>query len=266
MLAGWILRVRGWRLAYEGRIGPCVQHMEGAVAQMRRANDLRSAGQTDMILGRHLIELGAFERAEEVLRRQVAQAVAAELHHLAATARGNLADVRFRLGAVEEATELARRCVAELVEYGDVRMEGLSRYQLAELLLARGELEAAEAEARLACEGLTRYRPYRAIAEARLAVVLLARAKVDEALEVARRGMTSLATWSAPCEESCVRLVFAEALHASGDVEGARHAIAEARDRLLDRAASVSSPDAREGFLTRVAANARTLDLARAWG
>jgi hypothetical protein len=65
--------------------------------------------------------------------------------------------------------------------------------------------------------------------------------------------------------ESTVLLVHAEALAAAGEPAAAVAAIAAARARLQTRARRILDPDRRSGFLVRVADNARTLDLARAW-
>jgi hypothetical protein len=62
-----------------------------------------------------------------------------------------------------------------------------------------------------------------------------------------------------------VRLAHAEALHATGAHDAARHAIADARTRLLDIAQRIPDPDYRKSFLEHVPENARTLALARAW-
>jgi hypothetical protein len=62
-----------------------------------------------------------------------------------------------------------------------------------------------------------------------------------------------------------VRLAHAEALHATGAHDAARHAIAGARARLLAIAGKIADPDYKASFLTRVPENARTLALADAW-
>jgi hypothetical protein len=62
-----------------------------------------------------------------------------------------------------------------------------------------------------------------------------------------------------------VRLVRAEALHATGALDAARAAIADARTRLLAAADRIADPARRTGFLEDVPRNARTLALARAW-
>ena len=62
--------------------------------------------------------------------------------------------------------------------------------------------------------------------------------------------------------ESQVRLMIAEALHATGDAD-ARSSIRAARERLLARAAKITSPEWRTSFLENLPENARTLALAR---
>jgi hypothetical protein len=61
------------------------------------------------------------------------------------------------------------------------------------------------------------------------------------------------------------RLVHAEALHATGAHDAARHAIARARARLLAIADKIADPGYRASFLSGVPENARTLALAAAW-
>ena len=62
-----------------------------------------------------------------------------------------------------------------------------------------------------------------------------------------------------------VRLVHAEALHATGAHDAARHAIAEARAHLFTIAGRIPDPAYKQSFLENVPENSRTLALARAW-
>ncbi|MBX3274556.1 MAG: hypothetical protein KF729_30100 [Sandaracinaceae bacterium] len=57
----------------------------------------------------------------------------------------------------------------------------------------------------------------------------------------------------------------AEALHASGHEDEARAAIAEAAQRLRERALKIHDEGIRDTFLTRVPEDARTLALADVW-
>jgi hypothetical protein len=62
-----------------------------------------------------------------------------------------------------------------------------------------------------------------------------------------------------------LRLTHAEALHASGALDAARHAIADARARLWVIADKIADPGYKASFLAGVPENARTLALATAW-
>ena len=62
-----------------------------------------------------------------------------------------------------------------------------------------------------------------------------------------------------------VRLAHAEALHATGAHDAARHAITDARARLLAIADKICDPSYRHSFLHAVPENARTLALAQTW-
>ena len=64
---------------------------------------------------------------------------------------------------------------------------------------------------------------------------------------------------------SLLYLVHAEALLATGDRASARAAIGAAREKLLSRSLKIGDPGLRATFLERIAENARTLALARAW-
>src|SRR5262249_2744624 len=64
--------------------------------------------------------------------------------------------------------------------------------------------------------------------------------------------------------EELVRLVYAESLAAKGKRDEARVAIADARERMMERANRISSPRLRASFLA-VRECARTLELAATW-
>ena len=66
--------------------------------------------------------------------------------------------------------------------------------------------------------------------------------------------------------DSLIRLVFAECLHAAGEVDEAKQALGAAARRLRERGERISDKSWRQSFLENVPENARTLELARAWG
>jgi eukaryotic-like serine/threonine-protein kinase len=66
--------------------------------------------------------------------------------------------------------------------------------------------------------------------------------------------------------EALVRVVFAEALLASGDAAGAKAAAVAAKERLVARGAAIADPDFRRRFFEEVPEHARTMALARRLG
>jgi eukaryotic-like serine/threonine-protein kinase len=64
---------------------------------------------------------------------------------------------------------------------------------------------------------------------------------------------------------AAIRLVRAEALHATGAQDAARAAITEARSRLLAIAEKIEDPAYRRSFLEDIPVSARTFALARTW-
>jgi hypothetical protein len=100
-----------------------------------------------------------------------------------------------------------------------------------------------------------------------LSALRLAQGRAQEALAAAEEALTRETTIGG-CgmfRGAFVRLAHAEALHATGAYDAARHAIAKARARLLTIADKIADPDYRTSFLEHVPENARTLALASAW-
>ena len=146
---------------------------------------------------------------------------------------------------------------------GHARLEAGSRIYLAQILMLAGALDGALAEARSAVEQLREVAPpLRPFAYATLASIHLARLEHADALAASAEAVR---TGDGPIEagESLVRLTRAEALHASGQVEAARTAIAEAETRLRERAERINDEAYRRSFLERIPEHARTIELAR---
>jgi hypothetical protein len=102
---------------------------------------------------------------------------------------------------------------------------------------------------------------------ATLAALRLAQGRAADALAATEDAMACCAAMGG-CglfRSGFVRLVHAEALHATGAHDAARQAIAGARDRLFAIAGKIAEPSYRTSFLEAVPENARTLTLARAW-
>jgi eukaryotic-like serine/threonine-protein kinase len=213
--------------------------------------------------GLNLWCLGGPARARRFLEEV---AVADEVMGLASSLR------RFSLAwLLADAGDLdaARAVATGLAELGhaqhDVLHEGRGRWVLAEVLRRAGDLDGAEREidiSRALAVPLERPGVLGTLAQLRLA-----QGRADEALAAAR---DAIAQWAAVggCglfRGAFVRLAHAEALHATGDADGARRAIADARARLLAIAAKIPDLAYRQSFLDGVPENARTFALAREW-
>ena len=110
--------------------------------------------------------------------------------------------------------------------------------------------------------------PLHAYAQGVIAMVELLRGRTPEALHMAEKAISALAARGGAAEEGegLVRLAFAESLAATGDTEGARRALSIAKRRIEERAALLTRPAHRRGFVELVPEHRRTLDLAAHMG
>jgi tetratricopeptide (TPR) repeat protein/predicted Ser/Thr protein kinase len=263
-VAAQLQQLYAFRAVYAGDPGAGLEGFEGALAALESAGDRRTACTVRSNLGFIFAELGDFESAEEALRGALAGAERMGLSEVATSAMQNLGHVLAFRGRLEEARLYEQRAVEAFQKLGDPRMEGVARTYLARIACLAGDRVVAEREARTAAEMLKAAPPLRAAALALLARVLLDLDRPAEALPIAREAHETLESLGALEEgESLVRLVWAEALRASGDRDEFARAARAACKRLLARADKISDPAWRERFLTAVPDNARTLSLAR---
>ncbi len=246
-----------------GDIAGCRGGMADAADLFGRAGDLRNVCITESNLGFCNAELGAYAEAEAVLRATVARARRLGIFAVEYSAMHNLGYALLRLGRVEEARAMERECVEMLEKQGDRRLAGGSRLYLALIALETGDLVEAEAEVARAMDLLAETPPVRAFALAVLARTRLGQGRVEEARAASAEASALLAELGAMEQgESLVRLAEAETLLATGDREGARRAVAVARDRLADRAAKMTDEVLRASFLECVPEHSRTRALA----
>jgi tetratricopeptide (TPR) repeat protein len=207
--------------------------------------------------------LGASAPAERLLERIVAADEA--LGPVSSLRRFGLSWLCADRGAFDQARVLA----TELSEYGRAHHnsldEGRGRWVLAEALRRIGDLDGAEREFQVAL-GMTVPLEHPGVLGS-LSALRLAQGRAEEALAVAADAVSRCTTMGG-CgifRGAFVRLAHAEALHATGANDAARHAIAEARTRLFTIAARIADPAYKTNFLENVPENSRTLALARAW-
>ncbi|WP_437687359.1 protein kinase domain-containing protein [Sorangium sp. So ce176] len=258
-------QARAFRAMSGGDPGACVTGLEAALAAFEQVGDRRNACITRANLGYSYGELGDFDGAEMALRSVLEAAERMGLHEVAAAAQASLGQVLAYRGRLAEARAVEEAALASSQRLGDPRAEVVSRSYLAKIALLAGDFGAAEREARLA-EALESASPLRVAATALRARALLGLGRAGEALAAAGEALAALDSLGGLEEgESMIRLVYAEALAANGEPGRASVAIASARDKLLERAASVRDAEWRRRFLSHVPDNARTLELAAQW-
>ncbi len=163
----------------------------------------------------------------------------------------------------------ARAVATQLAESGRAQHnpleEGRGRWVLAEVLRRDGEFDGADREIQTALAmAVPLDRPG---VLATLSALRLAQGRATDALAAAEDAMARCQAMGG-CgmfRGAFVRLAHAEALHATGAHDAARHAIADARARLHTIAAKIADPAYQASFLAHVPENARTLALAHAW-
>jgi eukaryotic-like serine/threonine-protein kinase len=264
--AGWMYALRAHRKGIvEGDPWAGLRPAESSRVCFAEARNHRGVAVAQLFTGMCLWLLGAFPQAERNLRSILNPDE--ELGGLVSLRSLTLVRVLIDRGLLDDADLEANRMIEAGRTRGVPVDEGRGRMILADLLRRRGELEAAEREV-LAAADLLAILPLDHLATtATLAAIRLAQRRAAEALAAAELAASRYETLGS-CghfRSAFIRLVRAECLDATGDVEAARAAISTARERLLGDAARIDHLDDRNSFLENVPENARTLQLAQRW-
>ncbi len=260
-LAARLHEAHGSEAKFHGELGRFLIERRAARDAWSDLGETRQVATALVNEGDAWMNLGLYADAERALRRAIAEAERAGLQQVAVFARHNLGFALARQGLLAEARLLGEASVSAFERLGNRFMTGHARVYFAATLRRLGEVAASEQQARIALAN-----PYSpgvgAYAAAALAQVLLLRGEVREALATSTEGMKTLAVGMAEGEGD-LRLVHAEALLASGDVEGARQSVRVARARILEVAAKLDDPKLRASYTDNIDEHARTLALAR---
>ena len=263
-VAAWIHRIRALYARFLGDPATFTLEMGRAAASFEEAGDLRNATLQRGHEGSGFLHGGAYDLAHHVLREALDAAERLGLGNAVTSARINLGLVLARRGALDRAAKVLEHVADSCKAQGMRRYECPARTHLATALALADDLPRAEEQARLAVELTAFSPPFRATALATLASILLQRGSPNEGLREANKAVGELQLTGGVNEgESLVRLVYAEALLASGQRKAAKEAIEAARRRLLERAVSIRDDAFRARFLRRETHNARTLEVAR---
>ncbi|HEY8946949.1 MAG TPA: serine/threonine-protein kinase PknK, partial [Polyangiaceae bacterium] len=264
---GWVFESRAVRAGTGRDPSARVQLAQAAAEQFELAGDLRNACMQRLSVGFACIETGANAEAEQALTAALALGERLNLSNSLPIAKAHLGRALARRGELEKARELELAAIEAFDEQGNQRLGGVARCYLCQQLVALGELDTAFRTAREAVLMLENVPSLRRSSFAVLALVQLARGKVEDAFGWTETAVSGLGPQDeVSIGESLVRVVHAEALYAAGKHELARAALRVARARVLERAAQIEDPVRRQAFLEGLPENVRTLRLASDWG
>jgi serine/threonine protein kinase/tetratricopeptide (TPR) repeat protein len=237
-----------------------LRRVESALTQFIAIGDARNACLQRANIGNAYIQLGAYPRAEQLLREAIRVGEPMKLMFITPT-RANLGFTLARLGDLDQAIEVERAALAECAQQGYRRFEAYSRIYLTEILSLRGDLPGAEHEARAAIEAAAISPAISAQAHASLASILLQRGQVAAAFEHAKRAMDTLELLDGVEEgEALIRIVYVMALDATERPRAAAERLAGARQRLLERVERIRDLELRKSFTDKVPENALTFE------
>jgi len=255
------------RASWVGDLERAAVLAQDAAVRFDLLGDARNATRQRQQAGWALSELGAYMIAESVLDDTRIAAERLGLLTVANEAKLRLGHLYVRTNRSEEAVRLTNEVIATYAAQKDLVGEGRARAYLAGVYFFANDFVAAEEEELRALPLLEHALPYRAPLLAFLALTLLNRgAKPDEIYLAASEAQRVLDEIGEVTEgEALIRVTYAEALNARGDMEGAKRAISRARDRLLERASKITNPDYKRTFLSVVREHVRTLARAGEW-
>jgi hypothetical protein len=215
--------------------------------------------------GKALHDLGDLMGAEVDLRATLAQAEHIGDANSAIRSRAYLALLLAQVASIDHLAE-PEQLAHGVNAVGTAVFVVYAHSALAEIRRRQGNLIDAEREAHAACEAVRRLPAFRWGPIALHARILLEQGRAEEALAVAEAGVRQLEQLGLEGHgEIDLRLSMAEALHAAGQVEAARAALADTIPHLKKRLDDIPEPAARERYLTNVPTNARVVALAKAW-
>ncbi|RLB64705.1 MAG: serine/threonine-protein kinase PknK, partial [Deltaproteobacteria bacterium] len=264
--AAMVLRAQAWRAIVAGDPGAYGSLMQAAAKRFTGAGDVRNACMQRVNMAYAAASVGQYEAAVEDYQEVIASSIPLGLANATAVARHNLGFALAMLGQLDAAEREETLALEAFELQSDRRLQGMSFAYLAIIAMENHDLGRAEQAVRCCLALLQAEAPPRAMALGLFSRVLVAAARIEEGLECARKAQALLDALGGVDEgEGLIRLAYAETLAAAGLGTEARDAIAQARQRLQERAARITPPSWQQSFLERVPEHARTLLLAAEW-
>ena len=254
------------RASWEGDSEATALRAQEAALCFDVLGDQRNAARARLAAGWALTEIGAYVAAEVILTSARDDAERLGLLAVANDAKLSLSFVLARTNRFEPARAVAQEVIEGFSAQRDRVGEGRARAYLAGVYYFGGDNARAEEEELRALPLLEHSLPHRA---ALLGFITLTRVALgapgESTNEAGAEAMRLLEQVGGVAEgEALIRLAWAEGLAAKGDMDGARVAIAAARNRLLARAANMNAEHKRT-FLGVVREHVRTLARAGEW-
>ena len=262
--AALVRQAHAARLEAQGNPTASLEELEAAWALFEQAGDHRHACTVRSFIGALYADLGELDRSIEILREVVAFAEKLALSEIVALGRRDLARVLGWRKDFVEAERLARSSMEFLAIRGGARDHGIAALVLSEILIGMARFEEAGSLAEKAGAALVGNAVSRSMAMALFARARLRAGHPEQASHIAHTAyygaLESLGS-RADCG-ALVRLVYAECLLASNDIESARQVLHRAREALNLRANNLGPRANRDSFLSRVPHHAEIIRLA----
>jgi tetratricopeptide (TPR) repeat protein len=254
-------QARAFRALYSSDHGTYYERMKSCRALFDLAGDRRNACVTAVNMGYVVIAVGALDEAEETLVSMLRVAEMLGIVRIRAVFQQNIGLLRHLQGRYEEAIFLNRQAAATFAEQGDRRLLTFSRIYLSMALAQSGDVDSAFIEAELALEASKPILPAHASALANLADLELRFGRQPSALAHASEAYAIMEQLGGIEDtESLVRLVYGEALAASGRDDDARVVVRRAIELITARTENIAIGRWRDSF-TRTPDNQRTFAL-----
>jgi len=262
----FLLAAQGAVAVIRGDIEEAAKHARASSECFALVGDLRNTAIQRHRAGYAFAQLGLFDQAEEILRDAIIAAEQLGLAGVANDARLQLGYVFLRAERREEALSTTRDALEGYVAARDRSGEGRARGYLAGAYQILKEHEAATAEIQKAMPLLDELPGFRATLLGVMALAFADQGDGERAFAAGSEAMKLLEQLGGAFEGAAVvQVAFAEALNAKGDVEGAKRAVAVARERLLERASRIKNLEWRKNFLGTIQEHVRILARAGEW-
>lgn len=240
------------------------EHIQASSAHYAAAGAREYQAITCAHLGLSYMQLGLLTDAEELFNRVLALPYAGKLSLMYATYYKSRLFLEW--GRFDEALSAAETLANDVMAANDRVMFWCARLLAVGILMASGKLDEADAILDELGEA-NAFLPFlRARFLSHRGEICRKRGHAEEAVrltalsvEIGRAGPRY------NYGEDPLRLRHALALHAAGDLDGARRVIQEARDDILGCAEKIPDHTVRMAYLETIAAHAQTLGLAREW-